>query len=407
MPPPPDALLDPALTPVWREAQRLPTHPGPGELEHCYRRAQAVGADGETTRAVISQVMLRRDAADKLGVVADGLLLSRTGLQQASRPIVAGHRAARLAAAGRRSFTDLGCGLGIDSLAAARAGLAVVAVEQHPTVAALARWNLRDRRSARVVVGDAIAMPVDEDSVAFVDPGRRTGWRADGSARRTTDPAHWQPPWPWVLGLGDRHPATVAKLAPGVPHDVIPAGCEVEWVSVAGDLVEATVWFPGLTDTPDRRSAVLLTPGADPWVPAARHRLTGSTDSAPDGPLGPWLLEPDPAVIRAHLIAALCERVRGRTTSPGLAYVTTDERPQTPFARAWHVQDVLPADVRGLRAALRAKGVGSVEIRTRGLDLDPARLRRDLRLRGAGAPAHLAVTRVQGRPVALLLGDAG
>ena len=52
------------------------------------------------------------------------LFFTRDGLEQASRPEVADHHAARFAAAGVRRVVDLGCGIGADALAFAgrRAG---------------------------------------------------------------------------------------------------------------------------------------------------------------------------------------------------------------------------------------------------------------------------------------------
>jgi predicted RNA methylase len=46
-----------------------------------------------------------------------------------------GRRAARLAAAGVTTIADLGCGLGSDALAAARAGIRVYAVDADPLTA--------------------------------------------------------------------------------------------------------------------------------------------------------------------------------------------------------------------------------------------------------------------------------
>jgi hypothetical protein len=51
------------------------------------------------------------------------MFFTRAGLEQATRTIVAGRRAARLAAAGVATLADLGCGIGSDALAAARAGI--------------------------------------------------------------------------------------------------------------------------------------------------------------------------------------------------------------------------------------------------------------------------------------------
>jgi hypothetical protein len=82
-------------------------------------RARGVAPD--LAAAALTQVGLRRRAAAKFGPAAGRMFFTRAGLEQATRAVVADRRAARLAAAGVRTLADLGCGLGSDALAAARA----------------------------------------------------------------------------------------------------------------------------------------------------------------------------------------------------------------------------------------------------------------------------------------------
>jgi len=88
--------------------------------------------------------------------------------------------------------------------------------------------------------------------------------------------------------------------------------------------------------------------------------------------------------------------------SSGIAYLTADTAIDSPFARGFRVLERLPADERGLRQALQARGVGTVEIKKRGVDVDPAALRTRLKLKGAER-ATIVLTREQGRHVALLV----
>jgi SAM-dependent methyltransferase len=349
---------------------------------------RSAGLDPALAAAALTQAALRRRAAGKFGVAAGSMFFTRTGLEQATRAEVAMRRAKRLAGAGAQRVADLGCGIGADALAFARAGLSVVAVEADPQTAAVARANAAGL-PVTVTVGDATDLDLSGVDAAFCDPARRTA-----GGRRVFSTAGMSPPWEFVAGLPARVPRTVLKLAPGLDHTLIPPGAEAEWVSVGGDLVEATVWAPALAEVP--RRATLLPAGGGEAV------LTGpGTVAAPVGPIRRYLFDPDGAVTRAGLVAEFASTVDGVVADPTIAFVYADTAAATPFARCLEVVDRLPVAVKRLRAALQARGVGRLEIRKRGSPLDVEKLRRDLRLTGDGS-GILVLTRVAGAPAALL-----
>jgi SAM-dependent methyltransferase len=320
------------------------------------------------------------------------MFFTRPGLEQATRSEVARRRADRLRAAGVRTLADLGCGLGADAFAAARAGITVYAVEADPLTAELARANadvlgLTDR--VEVACADATTVDVSGYDAVFCDPARRRA----GTGRRVFDPAAYSPPWDFVAGLVARVPRTVLKLAPGIDHALIPAGAEAQWVSVAGEVVEAAFWCGPLAETPRRATLLRGDTAAE---------LTGSgTAAAPVDGVRRYLYDPDGAVVRAHLVAEFAATVAGALADPAIAYVYADTPRPTPYARCFEVTDVVPFSLKRLRALLRDRGVGRLEILKRGSALDPDRLRRDLRLAGPAA-ASLVLTRVDGAPTALL-----
>jgi len=286
-------------------------------------------------------------------------------------------------------MADLGCGLGSDALAAARAGISVYAVDADPVTAETAAANVAAAGLDDLVTvecADATTVRVEDYDAVFADPARR---RSGGG--RVFDPNAYSPPWDFVAGLATRVPRTVLKLAPGIAHELLPPGAEGEWVSVDGDLVEAAFWCGPLAEVP--RRATLL-----PFA----HGLTGSgAERAPVGPVGRFLYDPDAAVVRAHLVAEFAAGIGGRLADPDIAYVHTDEPLDTPYGRRLEITDVLPFSLKRLRALLRERGVGRLEIRKRGSALEPDQLRRDLKLAGPNA-ASLALTRVAGAPTVLL-----
>jgi hypothetical protein len=316
---------------------------------------------------------------------------------------VAGRRAARLYAAGVRTLADLGCGLGADAIAAARAGIRVHGIEADPVTAAMAAANAEAAGVADLFTverADATTIDVTGFDAVFCDPARRKS----GTGRRVFDPAAYSPPWDFVMALAERVPRTVLKVAPGIDHALIPPDAEAEWVSVEREVVEAAVWCGPLADAP--RRATLLTSREKPRVDGsgsvATHHLTGTgTNEAPVGPIRRYLYDPDGAVVRAHLVAEFATTVEGTLADPTIAYVYADTAVATPYARCLEITDTLPFSLKRLRTLLRERGVGRAEIMKRGSALDPEQLRRDLRLAGTGS-ASVVLTRVAGAPTVLL-----
>jgi SAM-dependent methyltransferase len=350
------------------------------------RRDATVTAD--RAAAALTQVRLRDRGEAKFGDLAARMYFTPEGLEQATRLRVAAHRAGRLAAAAPSSVLDAGCGIGGDLVALARAGLTVAGVDRDPLRVEVARANLE-----ALGLGGAVQEASVEDldlagfGVVFADPARRT------AAGRVFDVEGWSPPWPFVLRLLDR-PACV-KLAPGIPHHVVPDGVEAEFVSDRGEVKEAVLWSSYLA-TARRRATVIrsgglatLTEEDDPGEPNVRA-------------VGRFLYEPDGAVVRAGLVTAVAAGVDGGLLDEHIAYVTSDAAFSTPFARGYEVVEELPFKEKALKAALRERGVGRLTIKKRGVDVVPEELRRRLALAGP-EEATVVLTRVAGKGTALLV----
>jgi SAM-dependent methyltransferase len=353
--------------------------------------AREAGHDEALVSTALTQSRLRARARAKFGADADRLYFTADGLEQATRSLVAAHRATRFAQADVGRIADLGCGIGGDLSHLARASRdGVLAVDRDPLTVAIAAANTAVLGlGSRVEVRCADIADVDLSAVdgAFVDPARREG----GS--RTFDPRAYSPPYSFVLDLASRVPATVAKLAPGIPHEVLPVGAEAEWVSVTGDVVECALWCGPLAGAAARR-ATLLPSGAT---------VTGDgLTRAPAGPVGRFLYEPDGAVIRAGLVAEVTEQLGGHLLDPTIAYVTGDRASGSPFATGYQVLEVMPFGLKRLRSLLRSRDVGVLTIKKRGSAIEPETLRRQLRLHGSAA-ATIVVTRIAGQPSVLLV----
>ena len=348
--------------------------------------------------AVLSQSKLRARAAAKFGPFAERMLFTESGLEQATRLRVAALHAGRFQAAGLTRIADLGCGIGADALAMAALDIEVTAVDIDEVTAAIAAYNLAPWPNATVVHADAATFELDGfDGDGFdgvwLDPARRTSGHQNTS--RITNPADFSPSLDFAFGLGDRLPAGV-KLGPGIDRDLIPAEAEAQWVSVDHDVVELGVWFGAVARPGIRRAALVLGDHGS-------AELTADADSedVDTGELREYLYEPDGAVIRARLIGELGRRLGASMASAGIAYLTSGTAIETPFASCFQILETFSFDERLLRRELSARKIGSLEIKKRGVDVDPARLRTKLALKGHES-ATLIVTRVAGKHVALL-----
>ncbi|GAA1207737.1 class I SAM-dependent methyltransferase [Rhodoglobus aureus] len=367
----------------------LPVWQSNDEIVRTVAELRKAGHSAGLVAAVLSQSKLRAKAASKFGPFAERMLFTEAGLEQATRLSVASLHAGRFSAAGVKWVADLGCGIGADALAIAGLDLNVTAVERDETTAAIASYNLAPWSNAQVVHGDAESADLTGIDGIYLDPARR-------DARvRLTNPADWTPSLDFAFGLAERYPTGI-KLGPGVDRALIPDSAEAQWVSVGREVVELGLWFGAVARPGIRRAALVI----------GEHgtaEMTAATDSADEaaGELGQYLFEPDGAVIRARLIGDLARQLNGRMLDTSIAYFSADTAAASPFATCFEIVADFPLDKRSLKKELAARKIGTLEIKKRGVDIDPATFRTSLSLKGENS-ATLILTRVAGKRRALL-----
>lgn len=399
--------------------RRLQEGPGAALLAQLppYQESQALalaqrlrrdGHDPDLVAAALTQSRLRERARPRLGDLVDRLLLTQDGSEQATRTPVAQRRARRMAATGVEHVNDLGCGLGLDALAFAEAGLSVTAVERDPVVSAAARANLATQPRARVVEGDADAVVVDPEDGAFLDPARRTPGVADasGRTRRVLRLDDLSPSWDRVLQVASTARVTAAKLSPMFPRGQVPDTALAEWVSLDGDVLECTLWWGEAAGPPGRTAIIGRTHGPSvTWhevvAPATTpDRLPSERD------LSAWLCEPDRAVLAAGLTGAVAEACRGHEVAAGAGYVSAPAPLDLPWVRWYAVREVLPLHTKAVRAWLRSRPTRRLTLKKRGVSTDPEAFRKELRLprRPTGdEDVTIVLTTVAGTPRAIVV----
>jgi len=339
------------------------------------------GASAEMTSVVLLQRRLRTIANAKFGEFADRMFFTEDGLQQATRLAVAAHHAGRFRGAGITRVADLGCGIGGDALAFAGLGIAVTAVDRDDVTAAVATYNLASFPDCVVIHGEAHDADLSAVDGLWFDPARRN------STKRLSNPSDWSPSLDWVFDTATRIPSGI-KLSPAINHDILPDGVEAQWVDDHGDTVECVVWTGTLAREGVTRSALVLTDG--PPV-----ELTGGEPNAdvPVGGVGAFLYDPCGAVIRSQLLGTLASQLGANTIADQIAYLSNDSGEETPFAQRFRVREVLPLDQRTIAQRMKELGIGTLEIKKRGVDIDPAQFRTKLKLSGPNS-ATLVLTRI-------------
>lgn len=106
-------------------------------------------------------------------------------------------------------------------------------------------------------------------------------------------------------------------------------------------------------------------------------------------------------MLAADLSATLAAEHGLTPITSRIAYWTGDNRVDDSAMACFEVCEVLPLDVKRVGALVRGRNIGRLEIKKRGVGLEPGMLRRQLRPAGED-DAALIVTRVRGRVTAIL-----
>lgn len=342
---------------------------------------RAQGHDPALIAIALTQAKLRKRAEAKFGEFAQRMFFTEDALEQASRLQVAALHANRFKHANITQIADLGCGIGAESLAFASLDLKVSAYEIDEVTSAIAAYNLAIFENVEVKNEDVTKLDLTQQEALFFDPARRN------SKARLFNPQDFAPNFNWVIEQAKQKPSGI-KLGPGHPHNQIPEEAEAQWVSVEGDLVELSLWFNETKRPEVKRSALLITKDA-------KHELKTNEkeEPAPTGELGQYIHEPDNAVIRSHLINLLAEQTNTHTIDPNIAYLSSNEKQDSPWLKSYKVIKELPFDRKQLKAHIKQNEIGTLEIKKRGADITPEALRKELSPKGPNK-ATLIITRI-------------
>ena len=320
----------------------------------------------ELVRAAVSLHELRRKAVTKF-TRAERLWLDRQGLEQSTAEAVSRYKAQRF----EGPVWDLCCGIGSDAVSLA-AHCDVMAVDVNPAACLRTEWNAEAYDvSGRIRTQCADVMQLDGlEGLVHIDPDRRAG--SSGRVSRIED---YVPGLEFLKAMMPRCRGGAIKLSPASNFGGKFPGAEIELISLHGECKEATVWFGDLASKSEFRATVLPS-GAT----VAGHPLEVAV---PVVPLGAYLYDPDPAVVRAGLVDLVADQLGLGRLDAAEEYLTSEQRIVSPFVQTFEVLANLPNNERDLKGWLRTSGIGPLEIKCRHIPTQADALRRRLPLTGS------------------------
>lgn len=359
-------------------------------------------------RAALETAILRREAESKFSQAAH-LYLTRQALEQATSWHISQYRSARYQ--GLAHVFDLGCSIGADTLALAEIA-PTTGGDLDPLRLAMAQANLSAAGLAerahflQADLNDPLPLKLDPSCGIFFDPARRQG------DRRAFSVHDYQPALSVIQNWLPACPNLGVKISPGVQLDEIQGyPAEIEFISLHGELKEAVLWF-GALKTTTRRATLLPGPhtltlpaGLEDSIPALAGSPTAMRQVLPLSEPLAYLIEPDPAILRAGLVQALGVELGAAQLDTQIAYLTSSQPIQSPFARSWKIDAWIPFSLKRLKSLLRERKVGRVTVKKRGSPLQPEQLIHLLRLKYENenrAERVLVLTHLRGEPVVVV-----
>ena len=312
---------------------------------------------------------LRARAKSKFSRASE-MFFHRRGLEQSTDECIASYKAARYR--GAPQVIDLCCGLGGDAMGLSQECLQLTLVDSSAPTVVFAQENVKLLGTARIEASVANVHDVNLRPYSHwhLDPDRRP------RGPRRSDPAKCEPPLPEFLEADGLSPNGAIKLAPAATvNPFLSLGAELEWIGHGRECQQQVAWFGECARHPGKRCAT--------WIDQQGTSTTLVECGNPRPPtargVGRYLLEPKPSVLAAGLAESLAAQWNLSTFADRVAYFTTDDPISSALMSAYEVLGDLAFHRRALATFLKSQDARVLDVKKRGVAIDPARVRHDFK----------------------------
>jgi len=284
------------------------------------------------------------------------------------------------------TVADLCCGIGSDLLFLSKNKTKCYAIDCDSEVLNLAQYNMNFFNRKNIIYQNVNVCNFHEPCEAiYIDPDRRKG------SKRVHNIQDISPPFSQIEDLIKKYGNVAVKLSPVMNYEEnLLKDYSFDFVSVGGELKECLLKSGELKT---KKRAVLL-----PHLAIFQEK---GCEPTPISNLKQYLLEPDAAIVRAHLVNDLAAELGICRIDQHIALLTTDTPIYTLFCKMYRVVDTFYYKLERLNTYLLSRGIGVVDIKTKGFSQTVESFRGKLKLKGNGH-AVVFIIRVASKHVCVI-----
>jgi len=265
------------------------------------------------------------------------------------------------------TIADLCSGIGSDLLYLSKNKSKCYAIDYDELILEMCKFNMSLFERANIFYKNMLAENfVDEVEAIFLDPDRRQ------SNRRLIRFEDLSPNFQSIKNLFEKYDNVAIKLSPLFDFESsLYKDFSFDFVSLNGELKECLLKTGCLRG---KNKAVLLSTNI--ILEQENHQETDIKD------INYWLLEPDPAIIRSHLVNDLAYTLKVNRVDYNISLLTSRTRPDNRYGKIYEVIDTFDYNLKSLNSYLIKKNIGIIDIKTKGFSESIENFRKKLTLKG-------------------------